>query len=66
MLDHRSLPEALQDDPPRPAPNHPAWALDEAARVERARRIELLRRLTLGTACLAAILGGLAIAGRLL
>lgn len=60
-LDPRSLPEALQDDPPRPTPGHPQWALDERAQIERADRMRRLGRFTLGVAILAFILAAVAL-----
>ena len=61
QLTPHELPEALQDNPPRPTPNHPNWALNERAAIERAERLKRLRVATIG-ALLAALLivaGGL-------
>lgn len=52
-LDPQSLPEALQDNPPRPTPGHPQWALDERAQIERAERMRRLGRFTLVVAAIA-------------
>lgn len=60
-LDPRSLPEALQDNPPRPKPGHPQWALDEGAEIERAARMRHLGRLTLGVGIFAAIVAAIAL-----
>ena len=62
-LDPQSLPEALQDNPPRPAPNHPAWAREEGAAIKRA---ELWRRLRIAgigavLVCLLILAAGLAV-----
>lgn len=61
-LSHNELPEALQDNPPRPTPNHPAWAREEGAAIERAERRRRLLVATTGAAIVALVL----IAARLL
>ena len=62
QLTPHELPEALQDNPPRPTPNHPEWAISEGALIERAERLKRLRVATIGAALVAALLivaGGL-------
>lgn len=43
-LDPNSLPEALQDNPPRVWPRHPAWAIEESESLRRAKNAQRLRR----------------------
>ena len=43
-LDPDSLPEALQDNPPRVWPRHPAWTLEEQDNQRRATNALRLRR----------------------
>lgn len=57
-LDPRSLPEALQDNPPR----HPQWAIEEAAAIERAERMRRLRVAALAAAVVAASIAALGLA----